>query len=125
MPSTCFRQSNQTSPLPADVKDTLNTVIQAYNVARDAWLTYRGAASINTPSDAYLQQPNTLNISRTGLDGEEILAHTPEIAASTGAACHAGRTEPSSVLMSMGIPREQALGALRLSLGRWTTERNI
>ena len=69
--------------------------------------------------------PNTLNISKTGLDGEEILAHTPEIAASTGAACHAGRTEPSSVLLSMGIPREQALGALRLSLGRWTTERNI
>ena len=34
----------------------LNTVIQAYNVARDAWLTYRGAASTNTPSDQYLQQ---------------------------------------------------------------------
>jgi cysteine desulfurase len=69
--------------------------------------------------------PNTLNISKAGLDGEEILRHTPEIAASTGAACHAGRTEPSSVLLAMGIPREQALGALRLSLGRWTTERNV
>lgn len=69
--------------------------------------------------------PNTLNISKTGLDGEEILRRTPEIAASTGAACHAGRTEPSSVLLAMGIPREQALGALRLSLGRWTTERDI
>ena len=69
--------------------------------------------------------PNTLNISKPGLDGEEILAHAPEIAASTGAACHAGRTEPSSVLVSMGIPREQAMGAVRLSLGRWTTERNV
>jgi cysteine desulfurase len=69
--------------------------------------------------------PNTLNISKTGLDGEEILRRTPEIAASTGAACHAGRTEPSSVLIAMGIPREQALGALRLSLGRWTTDRNV
>jgi cysteine desulfurase len=69
--------------------------------------------------------PNTLNISKTGLDGEDILRRTPEIAASTGAACHAGRTEPSSVLLAMGIPREQALGALRLTLGRWTTEENI
>jgi len=69
--------------------------------------------------------PNTLNISKTGLDGEEILRRTPEIAASTGAACHAGRTEPSSVLLAMGIPRDQALGALRLTLGRWTTERNV
>ena len=49
------RVENQTTPLPADVKGTLNTVIQAYNVARDAWLTYRGAVSTNTPSDQYLQ----------------------------------------------------------------------
>jgi cysteine desulfurase len=69
--------------------------------------------------------PNTLNMSRTGLDGEAILAHATAIAASTGAACHAGRTEPSSVLLSMGIPRDQALGAVRLSLGRWTTEDQV
>jgi len=69
--------------------------------------------------------PNTLNMSKTGLDGEMILARTPAIAASTGAACHAGRTEPSSVLLSMGISREQALGAVRLSLGRWTTETQV
>jgi cysteine desulfurase len=69
--------------------------------------------------------PNTLNMSKTGLDGEDILAHTPEIAASTGAACHAGRTEPSAVLVAMGIPYDQALGAIRLSLGRWTTKRQV
>jgi len=69
--------------------------------------------------------PNTLNMSRTGLDGEMILARTPAIAASTGAACHAGRTEPSSVLLSMGISRDQAMGAVRLSLGRWTTEAQV
>jgi cysteine desulfurase len=69
--------------------------------------------------------PNTLNMSMIGLDGEEILHHAKDIAASTGAACHAGRTEPSSVLLSMGIPRDQALGAIRLSLGRWTTEEQV
>ncbi len=69
--------------------------------------------------------PNTINMRMAGLDGEEILRHTAAIAASTGAACHAGRTEPSSVLLSMGIPRDQALGAVRLSLGRWTTDKQV
>ena len=50
------RTRNQTEPLPAEAKDVLNRVIQYYNVARDAWLTYRGALATNTPSDQYLQQ---------------------------------------------------------------------
>ncbi len=57
-----------------------------------------------------LRLPNTLNMSFTGLDGEEILAHASGIAASTGAAGHAGRTDPSTVLLAMGIPYDQALG---------------
>mgnify|MGYP005850334667 CR=1 FL=1 len=65
--------------------------------------------------------PNTLNVSFPGVDGEELLAATPEVAASTGSACHAGRTEPSGVLTAMGLPRERALGAVRLSLGKFTT----
>ena len=69
--------------------------------------------------------PNTLNISIQGIVGEELLSRIPELAASTGAACHAGSTEPSRVLVEMGLSREQALGALRLSLGRWTTEAEI
>lgn len=69
--------------------------------------------------------PNTLNISIQGVVGEELLSLIPELAASTGAACHAGSTEPSKVLLEMGISRELALGALRLSLGRWTTEKEV
>jgi cysteine desulfurase len=65
--------------------------------------------------------PNTLNVSFPGPDGEELLARTPSVAASTGSACHAGRTEPSGVLTAMGIDRERALGAVRLSLGHPTT----
>ena len=69
--------------------------------------------------------PNTLNISIRGIVGEELLARMPGIAASTGSACHAGSTEPSPVLLEMGLTREQALGALRLSLGRWSTEEEV
>ncbi|MGZ6365275.1 MAG: cysteine desulfurase family protein [Ktedonobacteraceae bacterium] len=69
--------------------------------------------------------PNTLNLSIDGVVGEEVLAETPEIASSTGSACHAGSTDPSPVLMAMGLSRERALGAMRLTLGRWTTEEEI
>jgi cysteine desulfurase len=69
--------------------------------------------------------PNTLNVSFPGLDGEELLARTPGIAASTGSACHAGRTEPSGVLTAMGVARERALGAIRLSLGYRTTAEDV
>jgi cysteine desulfurase len=65
--------------------------------------------------------PNTLNISICGVRGEELLRQIPEIAASTGSACHAGSTEPSQVLLAMGLTRERALEAIRLSLGRWST----
>jgi cysteine desulfurase len=69
--------------------------------------------------------PNTLNICVPGVVGEEVLARTPGVAASTGSACHAGLTEPSAVLLAMGIEPALALGALRLSLGRWTTAEEI
>jgi len=69
--------------------------------------------------------PNTLNISVDGVIGEEVLAITPQIASSTGSACHEGSTDPSPVIMAMGFSRERALGAMRLTLGRWSTEAEI
>jgi cysteine desulfurase len=69
--------------------------------------------------------PNTLNISVDRVISEEVLVATPEIASSTGSACHEGSTDPSAVLMAMGLSRERALGALRLTLGRWSTEDEV
>ena len=69
--------------------------------------------------------PNTLNVSFPGLDGGELLACTPSVAASTGSACHSGRTDPSPVLTAMGADRARALGAVRLSLGYTTTEADV
>lgn len=43
------------------------------------------------------------------------------VAAASGAACSSGGSEPSHVLRAMGVPRAQALAAVRLSLGRSTT----
>ncbi len=69
--------------------------------------------------------PNTLNVSLEGAVGDDVLARAPAIAASTGAACHSGEPEPSAVLLAMGLSRRRALGAVRLSLGRGTTEAEV
>jgi hypothetical protein len=50
------RVENQTRSLPSREKDALNTLIRSYNVARDSWLTYRGAIATNVPPDPYFAQ---------------------------------------------------------------------
>jgi cysteine desulfurase len=62
-----------------------------------------------------------------GVDGETLLMalDVEGIAVSTGSACTSGDPEPSPVLLAMGIPREWALGGLRVSLGYHTTDDEI
>lgn len=69
--------------------------------------------------------PNTLNVSFPGVRGSAVLAKAPGVAASTGSACHAGGEAPSSVLTAMGLDPNVALGAVRLSLGRFTTNEQV
>ena len=69
--------------------------------------------------------PNTLNVNFVGHVGADLLARVPEIAASTGSACHEGKISQSPVLCAMGVPPEVGKGAVRLSVGRFTTEAEI
>jgi cysteine desulfurase len=69
--------------------------------------------------------PNTLNASFIGHVGAELLEKVPRIAASTGSACHEGQVWQSPVLCAMGVPPEIGRGALRLTVGRFTTEAEI
>ncbi|MEW6089227.1 MAG: cysteine desulfurase family protein [bacterium] len=69
--------------------------------------------------------PNTLNISFIGTDSHELLKRIPYIAVSTGSACHSNSKQPSSVLTAMGVSPEDAFGAVRFSLGIWTTDEEI
>ena len=54
--------------------------------------------------------PNTLNVSFVGQRGADILAALPELAASTGSACHADSVTLSPVLDAMGVPLDVARG---------------
>jgi cysteine desulfurase len=47
------------------------------------------------------------------------------IGVSSGSACSSGKTEPSHVLMAMGVDAELARAAIRISLGRDSTEADI
>ena len=69
--------------------------------------------------------PNTLNVSFVGRVGAEILSAMPEVAASTGSACHSGRVELSPVLDAMGVAPNVGMGAIRFSLGRSTGEDDV
>jgi cysteine desulfurase len=62
-----------------------------------------------------------------GIESEALLVLLDDagVCASAGSACASGGMEPSHVLSAMGIPRDLALGSLRLSLGPTTTEDDI
>jgi cysteine desulfurase len=78
---------------------------------------------LNGPVEGRL--PNTLNVSFKGRVGAELLERLDGIAASTGSACHAGLVEVSPVLQAMGVPPETAMGAVRFSFGRATTQEEV
>jgi cysteine desulfurase len=82
-----------------------------------------GRVQLNGHRDQRL--PNTLNLSITGVTGDDLMAATPAIAAATGSACHTGTPEPSPVLLAMRHDPGRALSALRLTMGRWTTRDDI
>ncbi|MCK5324624.1 MAG: aminotransferase class V-fold PLP-dependent enzyme, partial [Woeseiaceae bacterium] len=104
------------------------TAVADIQALRDRfWLTLQEALGdrvvLNGHPDERL--PNTLNISFVGQLGAEVLQAMPEVAASTGSACHADRVDLSPVLNAMGVSPEVGAGAIRFSLGRTTTVEEI
>jgi len=81
-----------------------------------------GMALNGHPSD---RLPNTLNIRFPGVSGNALLTACPDIAASTGSACHEAGENASAVILAMGIPQQAAIGSVRLTLGRGNDEDEI
>jgi len=69
--------------------------------------------------------PNTLNVVFPAISGRRLLERCPGVLASNGSACHADSEEPSAILTTLGFSPEEALGTVRLSLGRGTTQADI
>jgi len=77
--------------------------------------------------DPHDRLPNTASVAFEYIEGEAILLklNAAGIAASSGSACTSGSLEPSHVLRAMNIPFTAAHGAIRFSLSRETTEKEI
>jgi len=71
--------------------------------------------------------PNNINFSFPGVEGESLigLLDFEGIAASTGSACSSEKLQASHVLLAIGLKPEEAHSSLRLSLGRFTTEKDV
>jgi cysteine desulfurase len=71
--------------------------------------------------------PNIVDVTVDGMESETLILQLDlaGFAVSGGSACSTGSLDPSHVLTALGIARDRALGALRISFGRYTSERDI
>lgn len=70
--------------------------------------------------------PGNINVSFEGVDGEALAMRVRgEVAISTGSACSSRSLEPSHVLAAIGVSPRQAEGAVRIGIGRATTDSDI
>ncbi|AKU12665.1 cysteine desulfurase [Azoarcus sp. CIB] len=71
--------------------------------------------------------PNTVFFAAEGMDGETLVARLDRagFACASGSACSSANPEPSHTLLAMGVERETARGAVRVSLGRDTQEKHV
>jgi cysteine desulfurase len=71
--------------------------------------------------------PGLVSLSFTGLDGHALAADLDQqgFAVGTGSACADSKLEPSRALLAMGLTRAEALGTVRVSMGRLTDEQVV
>lgn len=93
----------------------------------DFWHQLKELSPFNVSLNGHpeIRLPNTLSVNFENRIGQEILAALPQVAASTGSACHAGEVSLSPVLKAMGVNESAGMGAIRFSLGRYTTKQEI
>jgi cysteine desulfurase len=69
--------------------------------------------------------PNTLSVCFKSIEANTLLAEIESVAASAGAACHSDSVRVSSVLEAMQVDLEYAMGTVRFSTGKMTTEQEV
>ena len=84
-----------------------------------------GVPGLALTGHAQLRLPNTLHVRFPGVAGNAVLDGAPEVAASTGSACHDGQHSAPAVVVAMGVTPQDAVGSVRLTLGRGTTAQQV
>jgi cysteine desulfurase len=88
-----------------------------------AGLSDLGGISLNGHPE--LHAPGIINLAFAGVDGESLLLSLRELAVSSGSACTSASMEPSYVLRGLGLADDLAQSSLRISFGRYSTERDV
>lgn len=89
------------------------------------WSELSALPGVVLNGDAALSVPWILNFSVEGVEGETLLSALGELALSSGSACNSASVEPSYVVSGLGVSRARALSAVRLSMGRFTTDADV
>ncbi len=91
---------------------------------RDGLLEHGDVVITGDPVD---RLPNNVSVAVDGVEGGDLVAalDLEGVEASTGSACTSGSTDPSHVLLAMGLDPHAAHGSLRLTLGPETTEADV
>jgi cysteine desulfurase len=114
--------------MEATINTRAQTAVQAA-MLRDRLVDQLLAAipGANETGDRTHKIPGNGHLCFEGVESEALLVLLDDagVYASAGSACASGAMEPSHVLTAMGVPRDLALGSLRLSLGPTTTEDDI
>lgn len=101
---------NEYAAFTSELRDALWTAI----------LERLDGVSLNGPQPGITRLPNNLNLTIEGVQGETVLLSLDMmgVEASAGSACTTGKSEPSHVLLAMGLNEESARASLRLTVGR-------
>jgi cysteine desulfurase len=72
------------------------------------------------------RHPGNISLQLPDMDARDLIQRMqPEVALSTGSACHSGSQTPSHVLTAIGLSTEEAISTVRLGFGRFTTPKEI
>ena len=115
----------------AEIMQTIEAVLERQRVAllRDRFVeelrTRHAPIAVNGPLGAR-RHPGNANLQFSGFAAADLLtALQPRLAASTGAACTSGITEPSHVLSAVGLMQAEADASIRFSFGRFSTDDEV
>ncbi|MFC3094676.1 IscS subfamily cysteine desulfurase [Alteromonas sediminis] len=89
------------------------------------WESVRHLPDIRLNGHASRRVANTLNISFGQLDSQQLMPALMPLAVSSGSACTSATMTPSHVLTAMGVDQVHAHSAIRISLGRFSTNEEV
>ncbi|NMG35179.1 aminotransferase class V-fold PLP-dependent enzyme [Azoarcus sp. TTM-91] len=97
------------------------------SLLRDRLVELLGSCGARVFSAQAARLPNTVFFAMERIDGETLVAKLDRagFACASGSACSSANPEPSHTLLAMGVDEETARGAVRLSLGRDSTEDEV